>query len=69
MLNIIVIITWYHSVLIILVLSGGRYQWEGREYREGVKEGGNNYVLMNENGTMRPVESIPRRGKKGIKEE
>jgi hypothetical protein len=43
-------------------------QWEGEGHKERVKEGkygGNYHVLMHENGTMRPVETILRRGERG----
>jgi hypothetical protein len=52
-------------------LSGGwRHQWEGEDIRRGA--GGwiwwKCYVLMYENGKMRPVETVPGMGVRGIKE-
>jgi hypothetical protein len=44
-------------------LSGGWYQWDGREYREVVKEGEYSGNIMYKNGTLRPVETILRRGR------
>jgi hypothetical protein len=38
------------------VLCGGLYEWEGREGGVNMVE---YYVLMFENGKMRPVETIP----------
>jgi hypothetical protein len=42
------------------------YQWEWGGYREGVKKGkfGGNICLMYENGKMRLIETILRRGEK-----
>jgi hypothetical protein len=44
------------------VPSGGWYQWEGRGYKKGVKEGehGRN-TMMYKNGKIKPGETILRR--------
>jgi hypothetical protein len=44
------------------VLSVGWYQWEGGGHKERAKEGKYGRSTMCENGTVRPVETIPRRG-------
>jgi hypothetical protein len=46
------------------VLSGVWYQWEGEDIRKGCRRVNmvEYYVLMYENGKMRPVETIPGMG-------
>jgi hypothetical protein len=43
------------------VLSGGWQQWEGEDMRKGCRKMNvvEYYVLMYENGKMRPIETIP----------
>jgi hypothetical protein len=52
------------------VLSRGWYQWEGEDIRKGCRRVNvvEYYVLMHENGKMRPVETIPGMGGGRIKE-
>jgi hypothetical protein len=49
------------------ILSGDWYQWEGEDIRKGWRRVNmvEYYVLMYENGKMRPVETIPGRGGRG----
>jgi hypothetical protein len=44
------------------ILSGGWHHWEGEDIRKGCKRVNmvEYYALMNENGNMRPVETVPR---------
>jgi hypothetical protein len=48
-------------------LSEGWYQWEGEDKRKGCRRENvvEYYVLMNENGKMTPVETVPGMGKEG----
>jgi hypothetical protein len=45
----------------------GWYQWEGEDIRKGCRRVNlvEYYALMNENGKMRPVETIPGIGRGG----
>jgi hypothetical protein len=45
----------------------GWYQWEGEDIRKGCRRVNlvEYYALMNENGKMRPVETIPGLGRGG----
>jgi hypothetical protein len=50
---------------------GGWHQWEGEDISKGCRRVNmvEYYVLMYENGTMRPVETIPGMGGGWIKED
>jgi hypothetical protein len=52
------------------VLSGGWQQWGGEDIRKGCGRVNmvEYYTLMNENGKLRPVETIPGLGEGGVKE-
>jgi hypothetical protein len=51
-------------------LSGGWYQWEEEDVRKGCKRMNmvEYYVLVHENGKMRPVETVLGLGGEGLKE-
>jgi hypothetical protein len=51
-------------------LSGGWQQWGGEDIRKGCGRVSmvEYYILMNKNGKLRPVETIPGMGGEGIKE-
>jgi hypothetical protein len=51
-------------------LSGGWQQWGGEDIRKGCGRVSmvEYYTLMNENGKLRPVETIPGLGEGGVKE-